>query len=148
LYHLPNKLEQLLPSYTVRVISGDSKGTGFFVAPGLILTCARVVKDLYDPKRPTAKPITVLWNTQQYSAQIREQEYFPSPYPDLALIHADELLEPPCVYLDNDVQLSDELYSYGYVVEHEAGAPALFRYEGPADRADLLQLKEARDALV
>ena len=92
-------------------------------------------------------PITVLWNTKQYSTQIREQEFLAAPYLDLALLHVDELLECPCVYLDldDDVQLGDELYSYGYVEWHEAGAPALFRYEGRADGADLLlQLKEGQ----
>jgi hypothetical protein len=104
-----------------------------------------VVADSYDPKRPTDKPLTVHWNSQSYSDQIRVQEYLSAPYPDLALLHEDELLEPPCVHLNDEVQLGDELYSFGYVVGHEAGAAALFRYEGPADGADpLLQLKEGQ----
>ncbi len=33
-----------LREYTVRLQAGLGSGTGFFVAPGLILTCAHVVR--------------------------------------------------------------------------------------------------------
>src|SRR5262245_34980271 len=40
-----DRLLQLLQRCTVRIDAGDEQGTGFFVAPGLLLTCDHVVCD-------------------------------------------------------------------------------------------------------
>ena len=61
-------LYELLRQCTVRVsISGKvGHGTGFFVAPGLILTCAHVIKTV----QPATTSIEVYWNGQLHPAQI------------------------------------------------------------------------------
>jgi len=101
-----------------------------------------VIAEYEDAKEPTTRTITVAWNDQHYNVQI--EGFLPSPYPDLALLYADELPDHPCVYLDSDVRLEDKLYSYGYVTGYEEGAAADFTYEGPAAGTNFHQLKFAQ----
>jgi hypothetical protein len=143
----PSSLDDLLYRCTVRVeVGGKQKGTGFFVAPGMVLTCAHVVEDVTG--QPTAQPIEMYWHWggRHHTAQIQNTDFLPKPYPDLALLRAGEELEHPCVYLDrySDVQLDDKLYSYGYTEEYENGDSAYFDYEGPSHDPDFLKLKNAQ----
>src|SRR5947209_176899 len=59
-------LDELLQLCTVRlrVAGGTGHGTGFFVAPGLIVTCVHVVVGVQ------AKRIEVFWQNQNYTAEI------------------------------------------------------------------------------
>ena len=68
---MEQQLYELLRQCTVRVsVSGKTgHGTGFFVAPGLILTCAHVVK----AAQSDTTLIEVYWNDQRYPAQIIER---------------------------------------------------------------------------
>jgi hypothetical protein len=144
LEQVPETLDDLLYRCTVRVDIGTKpKGTSFFVAPGLILTCAHVVKGETEQQR-SAQPVEAYWHWggQDFSAQI--QEFLPNPYPDLALLSIDDLPEHPCVYLSRDTQLDDKLYSYGYVEGYPNGDPAYFDYEGLSRDPDLLKLKNAQ----
>lgn len=108
-------LDHLLRHCTVR-IDTPSRGTGFFVAPGLILTCAHVVKD-----GSSDKPITLTWQSNTYTAQAVKLIPAPNvvtsqgtyPYPDIALLKID-VMTHPCVYLHMGVDLLQPLASYGY----------------------------------
>jgi hypothetical protein len=101
------------------------QGTGFFVAPGLILTCAHVVKDLDD------LPIKVRW-LQEYNFAEAKVENLETEF-DLALLRfnppKDDL---PCVYLDEEYLIDrDGLHTFGYPdQDYPDGCPAKFRYEG------------------
>jgi hypothetical protein len=135
-----SELDKMLRVCTVRlrVGHGGGQGTGFFVAPGLILTCAHVV----EAAQPNMKPIQVDWNGQSHTAKI--QTYLAKSYPDLALLCLD-LQHHPCVYLYQEVSLRDPLYSYGYTDEYPNGDSATFEYEGPTDEQQtLLKLKEGQ----
>jgi hypothetical protein len=135
-------LVELLYHCTVRVDVNESpKGTGFFVAPSVILTCAHVVKGDLEQK-PTTSSVKVQWNGQRYSVQVKE--FLPNPYPDLALLDTDGLAGHPCVYLDSDVQHEDKLYSYGYTEGYPNGDPAYFDYEGLSHGPDFLKLMNAQ----
>jgi hypothetical protein len=118
-------LYELLRQCTVRVsISGkEGHGTGFFVAPGLILTCAHVVKTV----ESTSATIRVYWNGQLYPASIMKT----LSNPDLALLQAS-LNEHPCVSLHEEASPFDRLYSFGYPDDHPDGDPATFSLEGKA----------------
>src|SRR5579871_6349603 len=102
---MDSQLYELFRQCTLRVAipgRGNQQGTGFFVAPGLIVTCAHVVKDA----RPDA--INVFWNGQSYPARLKE--YRPAPDgPDLTLLSID-LLEHPCVWLHKGATPFDALY--------------------------------------
>ena len=100
---MDNRLYELLRQCTLRIaVAGKGhQGTGFFVAPGLILTCAHVVRDA----RPGA--IDVFWNGQSYP--VRLKAYQPAPDgPDLALLAID-LQEHPCVWLHEGATPFDAL---------------------------------------
>ncbi len=123
-----NQLEDLLHQCTVKLtIPGQiGTGTGFFVAPGLILTCAHVVDSAGE------SPIQIMWNNQENWAQAVVTESFPKPY-DLALLKVNRPIDanPPCVYLSSEVQSRDPLYLFGYPdIDFPNGCPVTFGCEG------------------
>jgi len=52
------KLDELLRSCTVRVMAAGGSGSGVFVAPGRVLTCAHVV----EAAQEAHTPVTILWS--------------------------------------------------------------------------------------
>ncbi|MCA1991689.1 MAG: trypsin-like peptidase domain-containing protein [Coleofasciculus sp. S288] len=121
-----SQLENLLQQCTVKLTIPGGWGTGFFVAPGLILTCAHVVQGAKD------EPIQVRWQTQENWAEAVVERSLPEPY-DLALLRvmlpADA--NPPCVYLDVATQSRDSLYLFGYPdQDFPNGCPVTFNCEG------------------
>jgi tetratricopeptide (TPR) repeat protein len=120
-------LEDLLQQCTVKLtISGVSHGTGFFVAPGLILTCAHVVKGA------GGKSIQVRWQNHENWAEAVVEKSFPDPY-DLALLRVTLPMDsnPPCVYLGEEFQPHDKLYLFGYPDEGDPqGEPRTFNCDG------------------
>lgn len=106
----------------LKVLNGQ--GTGFFVAPGLILTCAHVIKSANN----NCELITIVHHSNFSVADIHSLE---TPYPDLALLRINSC-EHPCVYLDASVNPGDKLFAYGYSSTYEHGASVKLDYEGPA----------------
>lgn len=170
---LSQDLADLLRRCTLRlrVPQDESSGTGFFVAPGWILTCAHVVETawrwsnplgkigdglipqdetLYSP-RPLAgeglgvrgeiaetSPLTLTLSplgegTGRQTSTVRFLAFLPKPYPDLALLHCEDVSAHPCVLLHPEIELHDHLYSFGYTDQHPNGDSATFEYEGPTD---------------
>lgn len=116
--------------------SSGERGTGFFVAPGLLLTCAHVVKASWD----RTDSVLVEWEGRSYTATI--EQCLNEEYPDLALLKIEQKVgSHPCVYLHESVDLGDKLYSYGYTDNHPNGDSATFESEGGADEPKLLKLK-------
>src|SRR5260370_14253984 len=108
-------LYELLRHCTVRVsVPKKAQGTGFFVASGLILTCAHVVAEAQQHNAV----VEVVWNNQTIPAQIKE--FRSAPYPDLALLEVN-LRDHPCVYLDETANPFDRLYCYGYPDDYQNG---------------------------
>ncbi len=133
---MEEQLYELLRRCTLRVaISGKAgHGTGFFIAPGLILTCAHVVKDYL------LGGIEVFWNGQSYSAQLTKY----NDLADLALLSTD-LKEHPCVWLNEGATPFDSLYSYGYPDDYPTGDSATFTLEGRAgDEGGQLKFKSGQ----
>jgi tetratricopeptide (TPR) repeat protein len=120
-------LEDLLQQCTVKLtVPGVGYGTGFFVSPGLILTCAHVVKGLGD------KSIQVRWQNQENWAEAVVEKSLSDPY-DLALLRVilPTDVDPPCVYLGEEVQSRDKLYLFGYPDEGDPqGEPRTFNCDG------------------
>ena len=140
---MEQQLYELLRQCTVRVsiLGKTGHGTGFFVGPGLILTCAHVVK----AARPSTSPVEVYWNGQLHSAQITR--FLPDP--DLALLQVN-LTDHLCVYLQEEAIPFDDLYSYGYPDDYSDGDSATFALEGRAgEQGEQLKFKagQARPGL-
>jgi HEAT repeat protein len=123
-----SQLEDLLQQCTVKLSLPGRMGwgTGFFVAPGFILTCAHVVQEA------KGQPVQVRWQNQENWAQAVVERSLPDPY-DLALLrvtlptHAN----PVCVYLDTVIQSRDPLYLFGYPdQDFPSGCPVTFNCEG------------------
>ena len=134
------QLEQLLQRCTVKLsIPGKiGWGTGFFVAPGLILTCHHVVKDA-----PNSL-IKVCWQNQEdFAEAIIERSL--SEF-DLALLRfSPPVADLPCVYLDESVESRDSLYTYGYPDDFSRGAPVIGECRGlTGDEPPLILFRAAQ----
>lgn len=118
-------LYDLLNQCSVRLsLSDGSCGTGFFVAPGYLLTCEHVVR------HAGALPIQVRWQQQNNFARAYVEKAF-EEY-DIALLRfvppSDDL---PCVYLSDELKVGDEIYLFGYPdTEYENGRPVTPEFEG------------------
>jgi NB-ARC domain/Trypsin-like peptidase domain len=149
---MSNHLESLIRDCTVQVI-GEERGTGFFVAPGIVITCAHVTGS----RRPPA----VRWQRNGQSAveatasgpartldhAERPIPALDAPYPDIAVIEVPALTDHPCVAVDDDwPQDLDTFYVCGY--PREGGAelltPARLSYRGmhATDPAAYIDLAE------
>src|SRR5690348_335693 len=112
-------LLRLLDRCTVRLVidGGREVGTGFFVAPGLLLTCAHVLNGAADG----SGTIEVEWDRQKSSAAL--EQITDKTYPDLALLKTSAITNHPCAYLSPEVSLDDQLYTYGYPKAYIHGDP-------------------------
>ena len=120
-------------------INAVKLGTGFFVGPGKILTCAHVVEDTTGKPAPN---IDVQWNGVPLKARIRSEDYFTKS--DLALIEVD-CADNPHVVLDarsGAVKIGDAVIAYGFPERDRTGDVATFEVEGVVPQAEgLAKLK-------
>ena len=134
---------------TVRLNISCSQGTGFFVALGLILTCAHVVE------YAETNPINVFWKAENenYTARIDSDKLLEYPI-DLALLRLEtEIPDQPCVDLDlSEPKINDDLYIFGYPkgegVDYSEGDSATFKYEGESFKKDILLYKLKQGQLI
>jgi hypothetical protein len=126
-------LDELLRACTVRLSTPTGAvGTGFFVAKGLVLTCAHVVRG------PTgrASAVTVEWAGHSNTVAPKDVQLQPDPcpqkdvFPDLALVRVP-WEDHPCVWLHPDVRLGERLYTWGYPATRRDGDSVTGGYEGP-----------------
>ncbi len=90
-----SQLDKRLQQCTVRLKISGGHGTGFFVAPGLILTCAHVIKASVD------KQINVFWQAQNMDYEATIERWIEEPYLDLALLRLNaEIHSHPCIDFD------------------------------------------------
>ena len=120
-----SQLEALLQQCTVKLTLPDRMGwgTGFFVAPEWILTCAHVVQEV-------GQSVQVQWQKRELEAVVERS--LRDPY-DLALLRVTLPIEanPPCVHLDEEIQSRDPLYLFGYPDEGDRqGEPRTFNCDG------------------
>lgn len=143
------RIEDLLQQCIVRIDSKGSKGTGFYVAPGLILTCAHVVINAWKTK---SRVVTVIRDKESCSAKIVDLKYVEDSGLDIALLECrfekseKKAGTPPCVFIDYDPPLlKTDLYSYGFTGGYE-GDPVTFVYEGlgEKDNYPVLKLKSGQ----
>jgi hypothetical protein len=96
----PNPLLRLLGRCVVAVHAGENfRGTGFFVAPGEVLTCAHVVQareDLVVEWEAGSFPATVVKALPDLEPGDRRAGFY--PLPDVALLQLDARpADHPCV---------------------------------------------------
>lgn len=139
---LQDQLLDLLRRCTVKLTTSEgSSGTGFFVAPGTILTCAHVI--LEENREQDDIRITARWSQQSSIASIEKTSTayhsgLKMSYPDLALLRVNDFDGHPCVYLHDEVHFGDTIYSYGYIADLETGDSSSFESEDWTDENRLL----------
>jgi hypothetical protein len=124
----------------VRVRAGSATGTGFLVAPDLILTCYHVVD--------RAENCAVSIGSASYPVEqvVPPESRNGRPACDLALLHV--ALPPlPVVELDRTFpRPGDALFSFGFTDFYPEGDSALFTFEGLSVEDDefLYRLKSSQ----
>ncbi|MFJ9250339.1 trypsin-like peptidase domain-containing protein [Streptomyces sp. NPDC101776] len=119
-------LQELLENCRV-LVEGATDGTGFFVAPGFVVSCAHVAGT------EAGLPSLVRWDGRDYeavvvaaSADAQDRSSALYAFPDLAVV---KLLDPPdghpCAWLDMARPLQgSELTAVGFTDTLQAGAAA------------------------
>ena len=150
---MPERLEDVFRDCTVRVTGGPMPGAGFFVAPGIVLTCAHVVgagsglqvnweRDGRPTEESEARLIKLL------AGQGRPFPALEADYPDLAVLGVTGFDGHPCVAIDEALPADrDDFRAFGY--PREGGAirltPVQLSYRGMNGRLPLAYLDLALD---
>ncbi len=134
---MSQSLIDLLQRCTVKLSVAGTYGTGFFVAPGFILTCAHVVAAADNT------PITVRWQSQHNFAEAKIAKLLPDIDVSLLTYNPPADGHVPCVLLDTAVESGDPLYLFGYPdQDFPNGCPATFLCEGfTGDEPPLIKFK-------
>lgn len=142
---MPDPLIDLLKRCCVRV-QGDGKGSGFFVGPGLVVTCAHVVGQ---GRARNSPGIVVAW-AGRTDSDARILDIAPDDDDDLALVGVS-FRDHPCVSLDDAVDIDDPVYVIGFPLygTQQLGEGLSGKYESLSEleSADRYLLK-FKDALV
>jgi hypothetical protein len=146
-----------LRRYVVQIRSEQDGilGTGFFVAPNWVLTCAHVVHG-------SRKVIVVPDGSVSASPLLASVDVASSPpepgtssnlwpFPDLALLHLAGHAEHPCAFLDVQSPMGgSEVQAWGYPEREQGvlpqGSPASFRLEGGPGEDGWLKFKSGEAA--
>ena len=134
------RFDSYLQDCTVRLRIKKSLGTGFFVAPRLILTCAHVVQYAW----ANELTVTVDWFKESREAEAEIVSCLEEPHLDLALLRLHEGLNwhHPCVTLDiAEPDIGAALYCYGYTQSYPQGDSATFTYEGISKQVKVIRYK-------
>src|ERR1700730_17835994 len=135
---------EVFASCTARVTHQRGHGTGFFVAPELVLTCDHVLQGWSE-----GESLVVRLKGRDHKVAIKQR----NPETDLAIL---ELLESiphqPCAFLSTDsIRLDEKAYAYGYP-DNFRGDSVTVEYEGPSEteegqRLDKFKQGQARPGL-
>ena len=121
-------LSESLQKSVVRVLVGNTVGTGYVIAKDLVLTCRHVVAPLaVDGKVKLATRTAVLDGHVEnvYPPMTELQESGVSRYPDLAILRIDDANEIPAVILDdNPVVFGEALTTFGWAADSQVPGQA------------------------
>ena len=136
---MAERLEDLLRSCTVRVLGGPMPGAGFFVAPGMVVTCVHVIGDgpaltvrwERGGQQPVEVPVT--GRVLVLADRGRPIPALDRDYPDIAVLAVGGLDGHPCVGIDAEWPSHEDGFQvFGY--PSEGGAvqltPARLTYRG------------------
>ncbi len=121
-------------------LSGPSglEGTGFLIAPRLVLTCAHVIAGRSGRLPDFVTASAAAWPSDLELA-VRTDGFRPAAAggPDLALLEAAGDLPGIPALVADQVDPGDELWAFGHPTgQYRGGEPVVYRYEGPSQAAD------------
>lgn len=134
-------LAETLRTATIMVSAPGRVGTGFFVAPGQVLTCAHVVagRTRKPPERMAGQ-----WGDADLELEVMQFR----PDHDLALLRVVGELDHPVACLATPMEPGDELWACGHPDgTYRRGDVIRSIYDGPsvdADGLELLRVTEGR----
>ena len=143
-------LADLLRGAVVRIdIEGRPSGTGFFVAPGHVLTCAHVIESAtFTSSAPLSA--TLSSPIQVVDARGRSHAITAAPVieqnADLAWLRLPAApTDVSIALIFRGVSVGDELWTYGFPPDKSKGVPATFKIEGLAGGPPpLIKFKEGQ----
>jgi CHAT domain/Trypsin-like peptidase domain len=113
---------------TVRIdVRGAPAGSGFFIAPGQVVTCAHVLQAL-DLSAPGAVDAITVSDVENNAYGV---ESVPSLWSDddLAVLRVAPAYRHPCVLSIRGVRMFDRFVTFGYPQEHREGLARALRSE-------------------
>lgn len=129
-------LKKLQKNAIVKVGNPDSFGTGFFISPDTILTCAHVIRENLANEN---YEVIIQWQGQDVKCNIIK--YTDIIYPDLAIIKVP-FQSPSFFEFTDSLKVMDRLYCYGFSKEGKGGNSITFEYEGEINKPGIfLKLK-------
>jgi hypothetical protein len=153
---MADPLEDLLRGCTVRLTGGPMPGTGFFVAPGRVLTCVHVIGDssaLVVRWERDGRPVLKAQRCRRFAVLADRGHPIPAldrGYPDIAVLDVDGLDGHPCVRIDLEWPSQQDTFQvFGY--PKEGGAvqltPARLTYRGTHGTLPTAYLDLASDTI-
>jgi hypothetical protein len=134
----PTIPDNALPPCCVRIdVNGSHAGSGFFVAPGTVLTCYHVLKLEALSSEEARASISVVSPPRGTTYRLLDaREWSPADEDDLAILRIEPADDHPFVLLDTGLRARDELHTFGFPDGYPTGAPAALVAEGwmQADR--------------
>jgi hypothetical protein len=136
---MAENLEDLLRACTVRVTQGPMPGTGFFVAPGKVLTCVHVAGNsgtlmvCWDRDGQDSVVVPVSGRVAVLNGGGRPIPALAADYPDIAVLEVSGLDGHPCVSVDPEWPTPEDTFQvYGYPREGGSAllTPAKLFYRG------------------
>ncbi|MFG6094712.1 serine protease [Leptothoe sp. ISB3NOV94-8A] len=134
-------IEELTENCTVKIrILGrqNTYGTGFFIAPGYIVTCAHVLKQSLDKKIICS----LIRSDRELPARLVHSF---SPEIDLAILETNPTFTHPCVLIGCEINFRDDCFAFGYTDSEGGnpdGDPVTLECEGFAGRQrELIKVK-------
>ncbi len=106
------RLDKLLHNCTVKILtdSGTCCGTGFFIAPRIVMTCGHAIKN---KQEKDLVKIIAYEDNQEVNAQVKV--LFPGGA-DIALLAVQPgFFSSSCVYLDTEIAPLDKCYAFGFI---------------------------------
>ncbi len=136
--------EEFLAKCTVRIqaVGKSGYGTGFFVAPDLILTCAHVIRK----NGQILKQVKFYWQEEEYQAEVYQVPK-DNKNVDITLLKVSNLVNDKFVIslFDDTLATGDELYTFGYPDNNVNGEPGTFEIIGlTGDKPPLMKFKEGQ----
>jgi hypothetical protein len=122
------ELLSLLRAATVRIdVGGVHSGSGFFVAPGHVVTCHHVIEPALVPEPDWG--MVGIHDSTGAVWRVTDRSRF-NKDADLASLRVNGSAGAPVARLDEGVGTDDQLYTWGFPSDKQDGVPATFETEG------------------
>lgn len=134
---LPTIPDDALPACCVRVdVGGLHAGSGFFAAPGIVVTCYHVLSLGDLSSKEAGANISIVSQAGDTYQVLDHREWSGTDEDDLAILRVEPADDHAVVLLDTGLRARDQLHTFGFPEGYPTGAPAALVAEGwmEADR--------------